>query len=895
MLVYQLLKQQMDDELDAILESYRTNMRAGQYNSQFNGQNVDGEFVMDYYRQMLAGFPPGSTEYETINSKLKAFEQQYQDDVQNLIINSMNNGTKIDFGLLGSGFSNKGISEVSLSDIRGWSEERIAALEADGRATEADALRGTVYVAGFNVEFDGKKAAYTRGDISAAQMADWLKGQLKDALAQGLTKQSQAYRDINIAMADYLKTAKTEGQNSKFEAYQEKVFGTLGELDKIAGKILENYKGSYDYAILQAGAAGDERFGYTPNLAILNKLAEGFNNGSIPGAFSDIMEYSNTGAPGDLQDVFSQASLEVMATLQQIKDAGFSGVSDAQLRELSRFTGLQLNAVGLFVANAGTSIEGSVSAGLMTIRDELKTAGMVMDLDQDTGRTVMVGGHPEMVKDALASLKGRAGDSAQTGWMNDLAEGYIPNSVIDEKKYDLNGDGRVAIDELAESAKGMSKGEFEMLEKQINNSAASLFTPQLPGGGGIDAVTLISAASNSAWNTARLDSGDVMVVRPNGMVEYSSDPFRGGGVSQAVPQAVMYKGKVVTAYVQPAKIYSDQEMAGPSPWPGHGMEIFIYNGINMKEPTVSISGSFKNDDGTTSNQVRQVPLRVWTEYLEKNGIPTDPFGEISDGVFGIRISEGADPTKITGQWVQDAFLRSNTNSIWSVPEAANLSDPMTYGVGYLTDENTRAKLFNDAFSDTDGILKRAAEIAANVGRVTPVRSDIAAAVAERMPTIYNGMNTKLLYDTLKESKPFNDLLTVKFPQFKPQLLPNIDTTSTWSPVTQAAPGAGSPYVRLPNPGSLAPVPGVPSLTPGIAPKKPISSTTPGTFQDRAFRNMPKSKPITSNTQNVATKTGLGIKSNTSASKINTTINKPKFTQAQISQSLIDFRAGEREG
>jgi hypothetical protein len=892
MLVYQLLKQQMDDELDAILEAYRTNMRAGQYNSQFNGQNVDGEFVMDYYRQMLAGFPPGSTEYETINSKLKAFEQQYQDDIQNLIINSMNNGTKIDFGLLGSGFSNKGISEVSLSDIRGWSQDRIAELEADGRATEADALRGTVYVAGFNVEFDGKKAAYTRGDITASQMADWLKGQLKDALAQGLTKESQAYRDINIAMADYLKTAKTEGQNAKFEEYQEKVFGVLGELDKLAGKILEGYDGAYKYAIMQAGASGDENFGYTPNLAILNKLAEGFNNGTIPEAFNDIMEYANTGAPGDLQDLFSQASLEAMAELQKMKESGFSGVSDAQLRELARFTSQQANAVGLFVANAGARIEGSVSAGLMSIRDELKTAGMMMDIDQDTGRTVAIGGHPEMVMDALATLKGRPGDSSVTGWMNDLADGYIPNSVIDEKKYDLDGDGKVAIDELAQSAKGMSKEEFSILEKQVLNSASALFTPQMPGGGGLDAVSLISAATNASWNTARLDAGDVMVVNPNGMVEYSSDPFRGGGVSQAIPQAVMYKGKVVTAYVQPAKIYSDQEMAGPQAWPGHGMEIFIYNGINMKEPTVSISGAFKNDDGTTTNQVRQVPLRVFTEYLEKNGIPTDPFGEISDGTFGIRIAEGADPTKISGQWVQEAFLRSNANSIWSVPEAQNLSEPMTYGVGYLTDEVTRGKLFNDAFSDTDGILKRAAEIATNVGRVNPVRADIAAAVAERMPAIYNGMNTKLLYDTLKESKPFNDLLTVKFPQFKPQAF---DVGNTWSPVSQAAPGAGSPYVRLPNPGALAPVPGTPSLTPGLAPKKPSSSTTPQTFQDRAFRNMPTTKPITANTQNTATKTNLGIKSNTTAAKINTTINKPKFTQAQVNQSLIDFRAGERQG
>jgi len=165
MLVYQIQKEQMDKELRLIEDAYRANMKAGTYVTQFNGQNVDADYVIDYYKSMLSGFPAGSTEYQTIMSKLQTFEEESRTDIQDLVIDAMTQGKKIDFGLLGKNFANKGIAEVELVDVRSWANEEIDDLLANGNSVQADKLKGAVFVAGFNVENDGKSAALDREEI----------------------------------------------------------------------------------------------------------------------------------------------------------------------------------------------------------------------------------------------------------------------------------------------------------------------------------------------------------------------------------------------------------------------------------------------------------------------------------------------------------------------------------------------------------------------------------------------------------------------------------------------------------------------------------------------------------------------------------------------------------
>jgi hypothetical protein len=210
--------------MSTLFQNYQTNMKAGRYSATFNGQNVDGQYVMDYMQNMMQGFPPGSSEYESLRSQLSQFQEQYKTDIQNLVIDSMNNGTQIDFGLLGSGFSKKGIGEVTLSDISAWGESEMARLRENGDMTQADKLSGAIFVAKFNVENDGKSAALTRGDISYGDYNSWLKGQLGSALSSGFTKDSDTYRQIVKQQAQAQKDAKTDGENKSFEKYQKALF-----------------------------------------------------------------------------------------------------------------------------------------------------------------------------------------------------------------------------------------------------------------------------------------------------------------------------------------------------------------------------------------------------------------------------------------------------------------------------------------------------------------------------------------------------------------------------------------------------------------------------------------------------------------------------------------------
>jgi hypothetical protein len=775
LLIYSLLKDQMTTDLQSVLTAYESNMTAGRYASQYNGQNVDGKFVLDYYQKMLAGFPQGSTEYETISSRLRSFEQRYEADVQNLVVNAMQNGTQIDFGLLGDSFSNKGIADVNLTDMQAWATSRIAMLEENGQTTEADALKGTLFVAEFNVERDGKEAAYYRGDITAGQMSKWLNGQLKDALAGGMTKDSKAYRDILTLAGQYAKTAKTEDQNKQFESYQEKVYSYLDPLEQVARQLLENYSGAdgqfkEKISELAAGMEGD-----FPAFALLQKLAEGDQNGDYAGILKDIMATSNSGTGVDIQDVFSQATLEASRGLADLYNGSLTGISPSQKRALSSFIWKNKNNLTTFVVNAGSNIDGGFAVGTDKLTSDLGAAGMVQKFDPETGRNLMIGGQPDLVFGSFKNLKTAAGGAAQTGWLDELAEGFIPSSVIDAKRFG-GADGKVSFDELSQAIVDgtISAEQYQNIQDQVTISSQNLYMPNRSSGGGVDAISVVNAAMNAVYNQARISMGDVMVIRPNGMVEVTDNPFKGGGQSQAMPYFTMYKGKLVTAYAQPAKMYMDGDAAGPAEWPGAGFKVAIYKTPGNTEGsdefgggnyTVTISGKFKQEDGSELSQVRQVPLRAWTEYLEKNGVPTDGLSDLGDGTFGMKITEGMDLGEniSNGQFLKDMWTRSNTNSVWSIPDASNLDEYDTYNIGSLSSTSTNKKIISDAFSDKTAILAKATEIAKAQGRSEAAGPDILSAVMENFPALYEGSNTTLLTDTRKTSKPFIDAFNAAFP------------------------------------------------------------------------------------------------------------------------------------
>jgi len=897
LLVYSLLKDQMATDAQSILTAYETNMSSGRYSAQFNGQNVDGNFVMNYYRDMLDGFPPGSTEYETISSRLAAFQQRYENDIQNLVVNSMNNGTQIDFGLLGEGFQNKGIGDVNLTDMESWATSRIAALEENGQMTEADALKGTLFAARFNVAKDGKEAAYYRGELTAGQMSAWLNGQLKGSLAQGMTKDSKAYRDIAILAGQYAKTAKTEDQNKQFEKYQEDVYAFLDPLEQVARQVLDNYMGSDGQFKEKITALGAEADGDFPAFTVLQKLAQGSQDGTLDGVLKDVMAVSDQGTGVSLQDLFSQATLDASRGLSDLANGNLSGVSPAQKRTLSAFMWKNKDMLTNFVTLAGSNIDGGAAVTTDQLTADLGAAGMVQKFDPQTGRNLMIGGQPDLVYEAFKNLKASAGSTAQTAWLNELAEGFIPSSVIDAKRFG-GEDGKVSFDELSQAIVDgtISSEQWQGIQDQVAQSAQNLYMPNKSTGGGVDGVSVVNAALNAVYNQSRISMGDVMVVRPNGMVEVTDNPFKGGGATQAVPYYTMYKGKVVTAYAQPAKMVMDAEGAEGAEWPASGFKVAIYKTPGNTENSdefgngnymVTIKGKFKMEDGSTLDQTRQVPLRVWTEYLEKSGVPTDGLADLGNGTFGMKITEGMDPEERVrnGQFIEDMWLKSNTNSVWSVPDAANLDEYSTYHTGSLSTGATQRKIIADAFADPKGIMEEAKAIAQAAGRDNISGVDLSAAVLAKFPPLYQGSNTTLLKNTLSTSKPFMDAFNAAFPQYKMDsgggfgLLPTgIDPVgfidNMWANV-------GKSINAKPRNG-----PTVWDVITGKDKPKPTESTTPSpqttpgvsptSFTNNAFRNFGSTGPTS-----VATSTTIKPpKINTSPGyvnpsnvKINTTIKQ----------------------
>jgi hypothetical protein len=609
MLVYQIMKQQMQDELDAILTAYKTNMGAGMYQSQFNGQNVDGEFVISYYESMLAGFPPGSTEYETVRSKLDAFRQQYQTDVQNLVIDAMNKGNKIDFGLLGSGFENKGIDEVTLSDVRSWGEGQVAQLLADGDTTQADKLKGAIFVAGFNAENDGKEAAVNNGDLSYATWGKWLGKQLDDALKAGYTKDSEVYRSILLQQSQVNKNAKTEGQNTTYESYKETMSDILSGPDKAAKAILEKFFSANPALRPQVEGLWDNIGATTtPYYSMLQYLAENKGNEMIGGFYDSIMA---VGGGDAINEMFSDSVGEANELLAEMIANGFKGVSDDQRADLLK-NALESRGNGVFfVANSGIGF--SVAAARDAATDfstSVSTAGAQFDTTAD-GKQTILGGHPQAISASIVDFGKKIGGtaaSAEFQWLSDLGNDRIESSLLpaEFKTFDSNSDGYVSGTEMET---GFSSGRFQVNQVQdlmvgVMNNLAMSYLPNSK----INAAAVINAYVDSKWGKAAMSAGSVAVVGENGFTTVTA--WGKNEVSQdALPTVInMPDGTKTIAYVVPSTIKMTDGQTDADSGLFNGMTVQVYRqGGNWGRPgdfgygqsMIKITGPMKDAGGNT--------------------------------------------------------------------------------------------------------------------------------------------------------------------------------------------------------------------------------------------------------------------------------------------------------
>lgn len=792
MLVYQIMKQQMTDELDAILTAYKTNMESGMYDSQFNGQNVDGDFVINYYKNMLAGFPSGSTEYESINSKLEAFESSYQRDIQNLVINSMNSGKKIDFGLLGSGFSNKGIAEVELSDVRSWATDRVAQLLADGDTTAADELSGAVYVAGFNVDNDGKEAAVTSKEMSWSSYSKWLKGQLGAALDAGLTKSSEAYRSIMKKYASAVESATIDGQNRQLESIQSTIRNEMSDIDQVAQLLLQKYADSGDAVYIQAindAAANIPEGSYAPYFSILQALAANKQDGGL--AYTSII---NQAGLGDGASLLAEAVSDTNSKMNDLLNGkGLAGLDPEAAISIRAQLVKMLGSNNAFISDSGISFyAGAGKSAIESFERGLRVAGVSQDPNSENGMNTYAGGHPDAVQSALKGLGEditTAGLGKEYSWITGLANGYITTSFDPEglAVFDKNKDTRITQDEIFAILRenNVTSSNYDAIMKPIFDQAKFFDVPT----GKASSASLIQLYTDSVYNRYKVEvKGSKYIVNPAGTVmtsEIGQNDYPG-----YMPVSINVNGNQVFALVEPVKLKETPEggVEGdltPGKVGGMDITVFRYPG-NMGNPenignmdsSVLITGNFQGANG--GKRTMRMDFDEFVRLAKYAGIAIDA-ASFTDPQPG-------EPSKIIVRTTNDTMSDGQKTEFWSKV----LTDPSydkyitklvndngipvstkPIGTDYSYRGTLNGGVENDATvnqlfsSGRESIIASAKDIAALRGDGSGVtKSDIFSALFSKVPQLTGGVQGLSIRDTIVNSDKFQATLKIMFPEIK---------------------------------------------------------------------------------------------------------------------------------
>ena len=866
MLVYQLLKEQMQSELQNILTAYQTNMKAGQYNAQFNGQNVDGQFVLNYYQSMLAGFPPGSTEYETLRSQLSSFEQQYKTDVQNLVIDSMNNGTKVDFGLLGNGFPNRGIDDVTLADVREWGASTIAELTENGDITQADKIAGAIFIAGFNVERDGKEAALAREDITYKQYADWLGGQLKSALASGLTKDSEPYRNLLTAYSKAKKEAVKDGQIKAAERYEKELQSAMKGVNDAAKAIFNAYDGPFtsELGSLWAQVDSNSMTPYYDLMKLLGKLKGGEEGGQL---YESVM---NSVEAGNLDELFGQAVTESNDSVNALIDAGFGAADPATANRLTvlanEFTGTGLE----FLSNSGVQFTSGNAGNLMrSMEQDLMASGV--SFKGEGGKLNGRGGHPDLVMASLGKLTTFLGkEGAKTyPWLNDISQNrvnvdYLIGSGLEEA--DTDGDDYVSAQEFSNL---FANGNWSL--NRINDAQSvvinNMVTEDIPNSR-INPATLMNTWIEATYSKAALNAGSVMIVDERGFTSVSDWGDAQAGEREMLPALVTIGGKTATVYVKPVTIkqenegnYSDMD---PSMTNGFQVQMYRLPGNYSTAPGGGSGGyvvitGMMNGVGGASQQSLKMTIDQFQRYTRSVFGAEFDFTRFNspqqDGSADAFVSFTGSMNALSEAWKninnpdseyyvgRVPLVADEPNGVRAIPEWKTGDGQFR---GLLSEDKDFDNWLSSGLSDPKALLASATELSKRRGKTEVDTKDVIDALLQG-----NGLKNNLSYNTVVgkiKSDPIwttalaRDFSTIKQVSLSP-VAPSFGDSDKWrnmipgftpTPPPGAMQDTRPPGERNKSPWEQQAEDKYRNMIPGLVP--PAASGT--SFLDNAFRKNP---------------------------------------------------------
>lgn len=230
MLIYNILKEQIASKKSAILSAFEANMSAKSYDSTYGGQAVDRAAVEAFYREMIAAFPAGTTEHDKLVAELNKFHSDAIYAEMKAYRDAYETGT-FAFG-----------EKVDL-------ERYLAFLREAKMNTGSEADRQEYNVEEFIVTFNDVNSDMKAKGAGAGAMAKFYRRELSRAEAMGITKDSEAYRKIQIYLRDAEKQAAAEYKNN---LYKNAVNDVTKQAALIAGGIYDALKAAQSRGVISA-------------------------------------------------------------------------------------------------------------------------------------------------------------------------------------------------------------------------------------------------------------------------------------------------------------------------------------------------------------------------------------------------------------------------------------------------------------------------------------------------------------------------------------------------------------------------------------------------------------------------------------------------------------------
>ena len=241
LLIYNILKEQQAAQKNAILTAFEANMDSASYDATYGDQAVDRAAVEAWYVAAMAAYPPGTTERDRLQAELIQFRAKAIAAEMSVYQDAYKNG-KYAFG-----------QKIGLNEYLKFLRD--AKAESPDAATR---MKYTIeeFITMFNDKHDDLKAE----DASAGTLLRFYRRQLQVAEDMGIGKDTEDYRTIQKYIVAAQKQAAADAKRTMLDKAQKILVRRAGKLalaieQSVSAAVKEGRLGAQEAAKLLSGDA----------------------------------------------------------------------------------------------------------------------------------------------------------------------------------------------------------------------------------------------------------------------------------------------------------------------------------------------------------------------------------------------------------------------------------------------------------------------------------------------------------------------------------------------------------------------------------------------------------------------------------------------------------------